>query len=55
MKHIRSKQDLKHGIQISWRWLMGTMEIHKRRSQMIRDEGMLEQLLSTIRDFVKMN
>lgn len=30
MKHIRSKQDLKHGIQTSWRWLMGAMEIHKR-------------------------
>ncbi len=35
---------------------MDTMEIYKKgRSQMIRDEGMLEQLLSTIRDFVKMN
>ena len=55
MKHIRSKQDLKHGIQTSWRWLMGAMEIHKKGDQMIRDEGMLEQLLSTIRDFVKMN
>jgi len=30
MKQIRSKQDLKHGIQTSWRWLVDMMEIHKK-------------------------
>jgi len=30
MKQIRSKQDLKHGIQTSWKWLVDTMEIYKK-------------------------